>query len=158
MIKCTFLLLRKHWSCLSLLYIKGGLLSWIWVPIPSSARRYTTSTDYLQYIWVQCCRYCSLLVIMKQQYYKVLSHCIMCTLTQCVMFVTIFFLLGVSDMQLEETFARTTGDLLLPDVRDWVVVIVTAMVSATKFFVQLPLGAGSPFSTGSVPGNNVQTY
>lgn len=61
-------------------------------------------------------------------------------------------------MQLEETFARTMGDLLLPDVGDWVVVIVTAMVSVTKFFVQLPLGAGSPFSTGSVTGNNVQTY
>ena len=60
-------------------------------------------------------------------------------------------------MQLEETFARTTGDLLLPDVRDWVVVIVTAMVSATKFFVQLPLGTVSPFSTGSVTGNDVQT-
>ena len=60
-------------------------------------------------------------------------------------------------MQLEETFAKTAGDLLLPDVRDWVVVIVTAMVSATKFFVQLPLGAGSPLATGSVTGNNVQT-
>lgn len=60
-------------------------------------------------------------------------------------------------MQLEETFAKTTGNLLLPDVRDWVVVIVTAIVSAAKFFVQLPLGAGSPLSTGSVTGNKVQT-
>ena len=91
---------------------------------------------------------------MKEQYYNVLSHCIMCT---DLLYNVHYYLLplGVSDMQLEESFAKTAGDFLLPDVKDWVVVTVTAVVSATKFFVQLPLGARSSLSTGSVTGNFV---
>ena len=39
------------------------------------------------------------------------------------------------------------GPLQLPLVGDWVVVIATAVVSATKFYLQMPLGARSPFLT-----------
>jgi len=60
---------------------------------------------------------------------------------------------GIPDKQLEATYANPSDNLVLPDVGNWVVVVVTAIVSATKFYIQMPLGAKSPLSAGSVPGN-----
>lgn len=55
---------------------------------------------------------------------------------------------GQYDHQLEETFVRDCGTtvMTLPVIGDWVAVLVTAVVSATRFFVQLPLGNRNPFS------------
>ena len=38
------------------------------------------------------------------------------------------------------------GFVQMPKKDDWVVVIVTAIISATRFYVQLPLGSVSPLS------------
>ena len=54
---------------------------------------------------------------------------------------------GQTDKQLESVYVMDPGPLQLPLVGDWVVVIVTAVVSATKFYLQMPLGAKSPFLT-----------
>ena len=49
--------------------------------------------------------------------------------------------------------------MTLPVVGDWVAVLVTAVMSATRFFVQLPLGNRNPFSAPHVgsdlPGGNM---
>lgn len=36
--------------------------------------------------------------------------------------------------------------MTLPSAGDWVVVLVTAVISPTRFFVQLPLGNRNPFT------------
>lgn len=38
-------------------------------------------------------------------------------------------------------------EMTVPSVGDWVVVLVTAVISPTRFFVQLPLGNRNPFSS-----------
>ena len=53
-------------------------------------------------------------------------------------------LVGVTDQHYEETFTRESPTRNLPSVGDWVVVIVTALISATEFFIQLPLGCVHP--------------
>lgn len=46
----------------------------------------------------------------------------------------------VSDKQLEEAYITSDGSLAMPAVGDLVTVVVTAIQSVTKFYVQLPLG------------------
>lgn len=36
--------------------------------------------------------------------------------------------------------------LQLPKKNDWVVVVVTAIISSTRFYIQLPLGCRSPLT------------
>ena len=51
---------------------------------------------------------------------------------------------GVDDCQYGEAFTGECVTLSLPSIGDWVVVIVTALISATELFVQLPLGCVHP--------------
>ena len=62
---------------------------------------------------------------------------------------------GVSDRQLEETFTGNTSTLCLPSVGDWIVVIVTSLISVTELFVQLPLGCTHPLQ---LPKDNEKCY
>lgn len=54
--------------------------------------------------------------------------------------------LGVSNKQVERAIVESESSICLPKRKDWVVVIVTAIISPTRFFVQLPLGCKSPLS------------
>ena len=36
--------------------------------------------------------------------------------------------------------------LTLPSVGDWVSVVVTAVITPTRFYIQMPCGASSPFT------------
>lgn len=49
---------------------------------------------------------------------------------------------------MEETYAMVPSTLSLPSVGDWVAVVVTAVVTATRFYIQMPQGARSPFTAG----------
>ena len=50
---------------------------------------------------------------------------------------------GVSDKQLEEVYTSSDGSLGMPAVGDLVAVVVTAIHSATKFYIQMPMGSRS---------------
>jgi len=60
---------------------------------------------------------------------------------------------GVSNRQLVEALVEADSCLELPNRNDWVVVVVTAIVSPSRFYVQLPLGLLSPLAlcTGIEP-------
>lgn len=47
---------------------------------------------------------------------------------------------------MEEAVVESEGFVKIPKRDDWVVVIVTAIITATRFYVQLPLGCTSPLS------------
>ena len=53
---------------------------------------------------------------------------------------------GVSNRQLVEVLVEADSSLELPSSNDWVVVVVTAIVSVSRFYVQLPLGLLSPIT------------
>ena len=53
---------------------------------------------------------------------------------------------GVSNKQVEPATVKTSCYTRLPKQGDWVAAIVTAVVSPTNFYVQLPLGCKSPLS------------
>ena len=67
---------------------------------------------------------------------------------------------GVSTRQLVGVDVTADNDLELPRRKHWVVVIVTAIVSARKFYVQLPLGLTSPLSVarGALPTQGIDYY
>lgn len=50
---------------------------------------------------------------------------------------------GVSDKQLEEAYTSSDDSLAMPAVGDLVAVVVTAILSATKFYIQMPVGSTS---------------
>ena len=49
---------------------------------------------------------------------------------------------------MEEAYAMVPSTLSLPSVGDWVAVVVTAVITATRFYIQMPQGARSPFTAG----------
>lgn len=54
---------------------------------------------------------------------------------------------GFSNKQVEKAVVEMSeGFVKMPKKGDWVVAIVTAIISATRFYVQLPLGCTSPLS------------
>ena len=65
--------------------------------------------------------------------------CILCTVNH------VFVSSGVSDKQLEEAFTAT-DQINIPVVDSVVGVVVTAIVSPTRFFVQMPKGSKSVLS------------
>ena len=56
-----------------------------------------------------------------------------------------------------DALVESATSMKMPKISDWIVAIVTAVVSATRFFVQLPLGCISPLSLDryeeQLPGN-----
>lgn len=47
---------------------------------------------------------------------------------------------------MEDASVKMENFLVFPRRNSWIVVIVTAVISATRFYVQLPLGCQSPLS------------
>ena len=58
--------------------------------------------------------------------------------------MSLILLVGITDQHYEEAYTRESSTPNLPSVGDWAVVIVTALISATEFFIQLPLGCVHP--------------
>ena len=54
-------------------------------------------------------------------------------------------------MQVENATIEDCSVIPLPRRNSWIVVIVTAIVSPTRFYVQLPLGCKSPLSMDTEP-------
>ena len=50
------------------------------------------------------------------------------------------------------------GALPLPSVGDWVVAMVTAVVSATRFYIQMPLGPKCSFLAGDNSSSETGKY
>ena len=48
---------------------------------------------------------------------------------------------------MEPAVSESDYSIPFPKRSDWIVVIVTAIISSTRFYVQLPLGCKSPIST-----------
>lgn len=61
-------------------------------------------------------------------------------------FILYSFLLGVSNKQMEPAVVNSSSTLRLPRKGAWVVAVVTAVISPTRFYVQLPLGCKSPLA------------
>lgn len=86
---------------------------------------------------------------------KIVVFCIfkkVCTV--CLVFVhfkVIFVNVGVSDSQLEEVYT-STGHVQLPAIGSYVKVIITTIVSPTRFFAQIPMGSKSVLSKSSNNG------
>ncbi len=70
---------------------------------------------------------------------------------------------GQRDQQLEAVYIEASSSLKLPDVGAWVIVAVSAVVSATSFYAQLPLGDESRLSakkainTGTTSHHHIST-
>lgn len=47
-----------------------------------------------------------------------------------------------------DSFVDGMDNIQVPSVGDWISIVVTAVISATQFYVQMPLGSKSPISTG----------
>lgn len=60
---------------------------------------------------------------------------------------------GVSNKQMEKAAMEFDSDMKLPKRKDWVVVIVTAVMSPTRFYIHLPLGCMSPLSLHLADGH-----
>ena len=58
-------------------------------------------------------------------------------------------LAGVCDKKMEEAFVASESHLALPSVGEWVVVLMTTVITPNRFFIQLPCGLHSPFTLGS---------
>ena len=65
---------------------------------------------------------------------------------------------GVSNKQMETVVIESDYSITLPNRNDWIVVIVTAIISSTRFYVQLPLGCRSPVSKIQHGDHNPSMY
>ena len=65
------------------------------------------------------------------------------------------FPVGVHDRQMEEAFLKCEASLDMPGSGEWIVVIVTAIHSATHFYLHLPCGLISPFAVETFRGMHI---
>lgn len=66
-------------------------------------------------------------------------------------------LAGVSNKQMETAVVESDYYMTLPNRNDWIIVIVTAIINSTRFYVQLPLGCKSPISSLSLKDHDQGT-